>query len=254
MLCEIAQAAGLEILGRKRARAQVPWLVGNEEERERIDADLERARALWAASAEEGAPAALSAKRRVAQERRRLLRAWARPYWRGLGEQASAAEQAHDQGALFRLFGDLRERRKQTADGGRYTVAKVDQEREAWRKHFAKISGDVGQVADRVWDSVVAVPYQEWLAAAPTDLELDKCVSAMKTGRQPGSDGFVAEALKFGSDSFRSEVYALVRASWTSAAEAEDDAFREMYYHYLTSVVEMQASLAESHLPQSGDQ
>ncbi len=39
-----------------------------------------------------------------------------------------------------------------------------------------------------------------------------------------------------------------------SAAEAEDDAFREMHYHYLTSVVEMQASLAESHLPQSGDQ
>eukprot|EP00959_Pyramimonas_sp_CCMP1952_P237994 4973592-Pyramimonas_sp.AAC.1 len=34
------------------------------------------------------------------------------------------------------------------------------------------------------------------LDAIPTDIELNKCVSKMKTGRQPGDGGFVAEALK----------------------------------------------------------
>ena len=43
------------------------------------------------------------------------------------------------------MFSDLRGRGKRDhADPGRMSTENVDKEREAWRKHFASISGDVG--------------------------------------------------------------------------------------------------------------
>eukprot|EP00959_Pyramimonas_sp_CCMP1952_P440618 9224916-Pyramimonas_sp.AAC.1 len=45
----------------------------------------------------------------------------------------------------------------------------------------------------------------------------------MQTGRQPGEDGFVAEALKYGGDTLRTRVFEIVREMWGRAARAEDD-------------------------------
>ena len=70
----IARAAGMQVLGKRQARAQVPWLRGHEDEKAKLDAEIERARAAWALSDDAGAPAALAERRRVAQERRRTLR------------------------------------------------------------------------------------------------------------------------------------------------------------------------------------
>eukprot|EP00959_Pyramimonas_sp_CCMP1952_P197751 4135646-Pyramimonas_sp.AAC.1 len=44
----------------------------------------------------------------------------------------------------------------------------------------------------------------------------------MKTGKQPGEDGFVAEALRFGGDAIRQRVFALVKQMWKLATEGEE--------------------------------
>jgi hypothetical protein len=54
----------------------------------------------------------------------------------------------------------------------------------------------------------------------PSDAEIYRAISAMKTGKAAGEDGFSAEYLKYGGDALRGQVYAVVRQMWNQAIEA----------------------------------
>eukprot|EP00969_Alexandrium_andersonii_P087567 3863652-Alexandrium_andersonii.AAC.1 len=93
--------------------------------------------------------------------------------------------------------------------GMRTSVADPDRERAAWARHFEEISLGRGEVADRVWCRIPVVQQkrQEWLGGLPSDLELDKAVRAMKSGKAAGGDGVVAEALKYGGERQKKVVF-----------------------------------------------
>eukprot|EP00959_Pyramimonas_sp_CCMP1952_P112704 2356179-Pyramimonas_sp.AAC.1 len=121
-----------------------------------------RARVAYALSDDAGAPAALAERRRVARERRRTLRRWEREHWTDIGEQASAAARMGDQLELFRLFVELKSRRHDR--------------RGSSVKHFARIFGAIGAVADHVWQNApLASTAERRLAKPPNDIESDQC-------------------------------------------------------------------------------
>eukprot|EP00969_Alexandrium_andersonii_P097780 4317031-Alexandrium_andersonii.AAC.1 len=129
------------------------------------------------------------------------MRQWESEWWEALGKRASDAAEKHDAGELYRVFKQLRVRGEgKTLSGMRETVPDPDRERQAWATHFRNISEGRGAVAGRVWSNVPAVPQkrQDWLGGRPSDLELDKAVRAMRSGKAAGGDGVVAEALKYG--------------------------------------------------------
>ncbi len=137
-----------------------------------------------------------------------------------MGLEASEAARCGDQRTLYALFSQLKGRGlTDRRDTGHWSADQVEQEREQWRSHFEAISADAGSVADRVWNSVPQSLNQEtWLDDVPDDGELDRCVRKMSCGKQPGEDTFVVEALKYGGNALRQEVYKVVRTTWTRAA------------------------------------
>ncbi len=89
---------------------------------------------------------------------------------------------------------------------------RIEAEREGWKKHFETISGTQGSVNDRVWDNIpITGKMAEWMDLTPMELEIDECIRKMKGNRQPGEDGLVAEALKYGGTKLRLEVYKIVK-------------------------------------------
>ena len=59
-----------------------------------------------------------------------------------------------------------------------------------------------------------------WMDEEPSDAEIYRAISAMKTGKAAGEDGFSAEYLKYGGDALRGQVYAVVRQMWNQAIGA----------------------------------
>eukprot|EP00973_Karenia_brevis_P085383 11848585-Karenia_brevis.AAC.1 len=139
------------------------------------------------------------------------------------GRRATEASRYHNQGELYSILKELGVR-GQTGrkDGGKVTVGDIDAERESWKRHFAKVSEGRGRVADRVWGNIpVAQETATWLGEAPTDVELDKCVSRMGLKKAPGMDKFTAEVLKFGGTRLRRKIYKVVKKMWARAIDAD---------------------------------
>ena len=102
------------------------------------------------------------------------------------------------------------------------SMARVDEEREAWRQHFERISEGRGEVPMHVWYNVAPTrPRSNWLGHTPSELELDKAVRKMKNRKAAGQDGFVAELLKHGGVELRKRVYKVVQKMWEAAATAD---------------------------------
>lgn len=57
--------------------------------------------------------------------------------------------------------------------------------------------------------------------AEPSDMELNACLMQMKSKKQPGEDGIVAEALQYGEDELKVSVFRVVRDMWNKAASQE---------------------------------
>jgi hypothetical protein len=150
---------------------------------------------------------------------------WEFEYWKDVRERATDASRKGDQGELYRLFKELKLVRGLTADPGRWSAENLEEERAAWQQHFAAISSSQGEVHPRVWDNIgEAREPATWLGDTPTAMEIDACIRKMKNNRQPGADGMVCEALKYGGAALRSEIHRIIRDMWDTAASAEEGA------------------------------
>ena len=68
----------------------------------------------------------------------------------------------------------------------RTTVANVEKEREAWKRHFEKVSEEEGKVSEKVWASVPSRNAEDWMGQVPEDDELEEAFRKMKVGRAGG--------------------------------------------------------------------
>ena len=152
--------------------------------------------------------AAIEAKRslrNISRVRKQTIKEWENSWWADMGTRTSEAHHRGDQAELYKLMDEMQMREHVgRKDTGRTTVANVETERDAWKKHFQKVSEGRGKVDSKVWRVIGhGKKKAEWLGNTPCDREMDKCVAKMKTSKAAGQDGFVTELLKYGGSASR---------------------------------------------------
>ena len=101
-------------------------------------------------------------------------------------------------------------------------AANAEEEREAWKVHFEKVSKTRGEVHETVLQSIPKEKRKaKWLGEVPTSTQLDKCVSQMKK-RARKEDGFTVKLLKYGGNKMGKRVYEVVPEMCAKAAAAEE--------------------------------
>ena len=135
-------------------------------------------------------------------------------------------EAAHrnDTRELFDIFKELRGRGTAKAKDGRKSVAaNLEAEREAWKKHFQKVSEGRGVVNEAIWENIKKeFQKADWLESVPTGAEMDKAISQMKNLKAPGDDKITADLIKYGGQKLRAKIHQVVDRMWEKAAEAEE--------------------------------
>eukprot|EP00974_Lingulodinium_polyedra_P074381 7209275-Lingulodinium_polyedra.AAC.1 len=207
-ICAASMEGALKILGEEQKPHRLAWLRGHEAQKQEADEEVARTRRAdrdnrcadrpWTEEHARQVEVGKEDLKRASRERKRMLRGWEASWWAEMGRRASQAADRNDSGEMYRIFRELRIRGAGgRGDGGKETVADVEVEREAWAKHFERISQGRGAVSERVWDAIPKVGEKraEWLGGSPTDLELDKCVGAMRVRKASGKDRFMVEAL-----------------------------------------------------------
>ena len=123
-----------------------------------------------------------------------------------MGERSTDAARRNDQAKLFRIQREMQGRgTRGRRDVGRLVAGNLEEEKEAWRTHFKKVSEGRGEVPEGVWQNVTGGDgVAEWLSKCPSEIELDRCVAAIKNRKAAGADKVVAEVIKYGEGSYGS--------------------------------------------------
>ena len=123
------------------------------------------------------------------------------------------AAKRHDTAELYRLYKELRCRGTQgRRDGRKSVVGNIEEELDAWKKHFEAVSKTRGQVSEGAWENIPeAIGTADWLSRPPTDIEMDRSIDKMKVKKAGGIDNMVAEVLKYGGKRLRKQIYSIVK-------------------------------------------
>ena len=102
-------------------------------------------------------------------------------WWDQKAQEATNAKDRNDQRELYQILAELTNKQAtKKPDGGKWVAAEVEEEREAWRRHFQKVSQGKEEVNPGVWETMDESTRANWLGEQPTDMEMDKCVKQMK--------------------------------------------------------------------------
>ena len=97
------------------------------------------------------ATAKRKALNRAKKTKRDKIKGWENTWFVDLGDRATQAAKVNDQGELYRVLKELKVRGQMGGrDGGSRTAADPEEEREAWKDYFRKVSEGRGVVADKV--------------------------------------------------------------------------------------------------------
>ena len=160
-ICEVSYKVALEKLGEQGKPHPRPWLKGKEVELDAMDADIaaaqeaDREARTATTGGEEERKREANEKRKALNKakkmKRRKLKDWENTWFVDLGDRATQAAKVNDQGELYRVLKDLKVRGQMGGrDGGSRTAADPEEEREAWKDHFRKVSEGRGVVADKI--------------------------------------------------------------------------------------------------------
>ena len=82
-------------------------------------------------------------------------------------------------------------------DSAQKSVANPKAEREAWKRHFQKVSKGAGKVKERVWQNIPVVDAKdESLRDTPSRKEVVRALMKMHMGKAPGEDEVTVEMLR----------------------------------------------------------